>query len=181
MKAVIRQVQSPIGKITLAASANGLIMCSTGVAAEDLMGQLMKKGVTFSSDISDAAALEILNKAAKALDNYFRGELSSLLSVPLDPIGTEFQLQIWRELLNIRGSELASYKEVAKSVSNEDAVRAVGTACGSNPLHLFIPCHRVVSISGNLTGYKGGLDKKKWLVDFERSVAEDGRESSAFA
>jgi methylated-DNA-[protein]-cysteine S-methyltransferase len=87
---------------------------------------------------------------------------------PLDPIGTEFQKAVWRELLKIPCGETRSYLQIAKAIGRPTATRAVGAANGANPIALVIPCHRVIGSSGKLTGYGGGLEMKARLLDFEQ-------------
>lgn len=82
--------------------------------------------------------------------------------------GTEFQLSVWRELLKIPYGETRTYKEIAAAVGNSKAARAVGTSLNKNPLHIIIPCHRVIGTDGSLTGYAGGLGIKEKLLDTER-------------
>ncbi len=85
-------------------------------------------------------------------------------------IGTEFQQQVWKQLLSIPFGQLRTYGDIANQVGRPAAVRAVGTAIGDNPLSILVPCHRVIGASGALTGYAGGLDAKRWLLNHERSA-----------
>ena len=98
---------------------------------------------------------------------YFRGELDTF-ETPLHLTGTDFQKLVWEALRRIPYGETRSYADLAKSIGNEKAVRAVAGSNASNGLALIVPCHRVINKSGNLGGYAGGLDKKEWLLDHER-------------
>ncbi len=86
-------------------------------------------------------------------------------------IGTEFQRKIWNELLKIPYGKSITYKELAIRIGNEKATRAVGNANGKNPLSIIIPCHRVIGSNGLLVGYGGGLERKKWLLEFENKIS----------
>ena len=110
----------------------------------------------------------VLQQAADELARYFSGNLRTF-TVPLVPTGTPFQESVWQALLAIPYGATWSYSAIAERVGRPSAVRAVGTAIGRNPLGIFIPCHRVVGKDGSLTGYAGGLDKKRILLDLEQN------------
>jgi methylated-DNA-[protein]-cysteine S-methyltransferase len=107
----------------------------------------------------------------RQLRAYFRGELKNF-DVPLEMKGTEFQLSVWRELLKIPYGETASYLEIARRIGNEKAVRAVGLANGQNPIPIIVPCHRVIGSDGSLTGFGGGMENKKKLLELERGQGQ---------
>jgi AraC family transcriptional regulator of adaptative response/methylated-DNA-[protein]-cysteine methyltransferase len=111
---------------------------------------------------------EHLRRLEYELAEYFAGARREF-SVPLEYPGTEFQRRVWDELLQIPYGETRSYEQLARSVGNPRAVRAVGRANGLNRIAIVIPCHRVVNKSGQLGGYGGGLRRKEWLLDLERS------------
>jgi methylated-DNA-[protein]-cysteine S-methyltransferase len=111
----------------------------------------------------DDAALE---PAARQLAAYFAGERTSF-DMPLDLHGTEFQRRVWQALLAIPFGETTSYGEIARRIGAPSAVRAVGGAVGRNPISIVVPCHRVVGSNGSLTGFGGGLDRKRWLLSHE--------------
>lgn len=110
---------------------------------------------------------ELLRDAGKQLQAYLSGALKEF-SLPLAPAGTEFMLRVWASLLSIPYGETRTYKEVARSIGNEKACRAVGLANNRNPISIFIPCHRVIGANGSLVGYGGGLDIKEHLLKLER-------------
>ncbi len=110
-----------------------------------------------------------LRAARSQLRAYFADELKSF-DMPLNPQGTEFQIRVWNELLNIPFGETISYGELAQRIGQPNASRAVGLANGRNPISIVVPCHRVVGSNGKLTGYGGGLPRKRWLLDHERGV-----------
>ena len=105
---------------------------------------------------------------AEQFDAYFAGELQAF-SLPLSLTGTPFQQQVWHSLATIAYGETISYGEQALRLGKARAVRAVGAANGRNPLPIVLPCHRVIGKSGQLTGYAGGLIRKRWLLDFEKA------------
>ena len=100
------------------------------------------------------------------LDEYFAGNRQEF-DLPLHPRGHSFQRRVWQALLEIPYGETTSYGKVAVSIGHPDASRAVGLANGQNPIPIIIPCHRVIGANGSLTGYGGGLDAKRWLLDHE--------------
>jgi methylated-DNA-[protein]-cysteine S-methyltransferase len=108
--------------------------------------------------------------AARQLDEYFNGTRRSF-ELAFVPTGTPFQLAVWQALQGIDYGTTASYRDVATTVGNPKATRAVGLANNRNPIALFIPCHRVIGANGSLTGYGGGLEMKSWLLAHERDVA----------
>jgi len=112
---------------------------------------------------SDGAALRA---AVQELEEYFGGRRRAF-TVPLAPVGTAFQQRVWRALQAIPFGEVRSYGEVARSLGQPAAARAVGGACGGNPIALFIPCHRVIRSDGRLGGFGCGLERKRWLLRHE--------------
>ena len=112
----------------------------------------------------------ILEEAAQQLSKYFEGTLREF-SIPLDLTGTEFQTRAWRALQNIPYGATRSYGEQAKYLQSPNAARAVGAANGQNPIWMVLPCHRIIGAGGDLTGYAGGFERKRWLLDWERQNA----------
>ncbi|MES2032682.1 MAG: methylated-DNA--[protein]-cysteine S-methyltransferase [Pseudomonadota bacterium] len=102
------------------------------------------------------------------LDAYFAGEIEALTRVPWRLVGTDFQQSVWRALVEIPAGTTTSYGALALKLGRPAAVRAVGAANGANPVGVVIPCHRVIGADGSLTGYGGGLERKRWLLDHER-------------
>jgi methylated-DNA-[protein]-cysteine S-methyltransferase len=107
-----------------------------------------------------------LNEAVLQLEAYFKGGLKEF-NLKLNPEGTPFQKKVWEGLQEIPYGETRSYLELSKNLGDVKAIRAVAAANGKNPLWIVIPCHRVIGSDGSLTGYAGGLWRKKWLLDFE--------------
>jgi methylated-DNA-[protein]-cysteine S-methyltransferase len=101
------------------------------------------------------------------MDAYFAGEMAALGRVPWTVVGTDFQKTVWRALLDIPAGTTTTYGALAARIGRPAAVRAVGLANGANPVGLVIPCHRVIGADGSLTGYGGGLERKRWLLAHE--------------
>jgi methylated-DNA-[protein]-cysteine S-methyltransferase len=115
-----------------------------------------------------------LRDAVRELRAYFAGELREF-SLPLAPVGTAFQLDVWNALRAIPYGETTSYGDLAERIGRPKAVRAVGAANGANPLPIVVPCHRVIGSNGNLTGFGGGLPLKSALLALERGVRDGQR------
>jgi methylated-DNA-[protein]-cysteine S-methyltransferase len=157
-EAVLRtRITSPIGWLRLTSNGTGLTHLS--IADDDETG---------GADVpADADA--VLSAAREQLDAYFDTRLTRF-DLPLAPRGTDFQLRVWECLRAIPFGETISYAELARRVDNPKAVRAVGAANGRNPLMIVVPCHRVISADGSLTGFGGGLERKQWLLEHEKRV-----------
>ncbi len=153
-----RVVESPIGRIHLYANEYGLVGLYTDTHRDPL-----------PTNKVDGEEDKILNQAAEELVEYFEGKRREF-TVPVDPQGTKFQRSVWLELQRIPCGETITYGALAKRLGDPLLTRAVGTANGQNPVSIIIPCHRVIGANGHLTGYAGGLEIKRWLIDHE---AED--------
>ena len=147
-------MSSPVGKLTLVASKNGLV-------AIDLRNNA-KQVVT----AKDASAQSTLLKTKKQLEQYFAGKRTSF-DVALDLVGTEFQVKAWRALCRIPFGKTITYGQQASNIKKPKAFRAVGSANGKNPIPIIVPCHRVVASDGSLGGYSLGLKMKKQLLALE--------------
>ncbi len=111
---------------------------------------------------------EPFRRVKRQLTEYFSGERKAF-DLPLEPAGTPFQLSVLAALQEIPYGETRSYRDIAERIGNPKAVRAVGSANGNNPIALIIPCHRVIGANGSLTGFGGGLESKRYLLDLELS------------
>ena len=147
----ITYLQTPIGQIKITANDKAV----TSV-------HFVKKGEKVKSGKPNT----VTRQCKKQLKEYFAGRRKKF-ELPLELEGTEFQKQVWTELLNIPFGKTASYGEIAKRIKNEKAVRAVGGANNKNKIAIVIPCHRVIGADGNLTGYAGGMWRKEWLLKHE--------------
>jgi methylated-DNA-[protein]-cysteine S-methyltransferase len=156
------EVPSPIGPLTLVAEHGKL----TGLYM-DVQAHRPEAGLLGAP--GDPAA-EPFASAAEQLGQYFAGRLRSF-DLPLAPAGTEFQRRVWSALQAIPYGQTWSYGQLARQLGNASASRAVGLANGRNPIALVIPCHRVIGSDGSLTGYGGGLDRKRYLLQLETGAS----------
>ena len=113
---------------------------------------------------------EARSGAHRALERYFTGDVGSIDALAVQPPGTPFQCAVWRALRDIPAGETSTYGALAHRLGRPTAARAVGAANGANPLSVVVPCHRLVGADGALTGYAGGLARKRWLLDHERNA-----------
>ena len=153
--------QSPFGVLEIEASDDGISAIRWPSTADD--NQLDPPITTSSSGRSDSPLLET---AQTHLDEYFQGARKDF-ELPLSLTGTPFQRLVWHALKGIPYGTTTSYQAIANAIDRPRAVRAVGGAIGSNPIPLIIPCHRVIGAGGKLTGFSGGLDRKRWLLNRE--------------
>ena len=161
----ITYYNSPIGDILLASKNDKLI----GLWIENQKYYLSG----FKEELKEVDNNKILNKAKKWLDRYFDGEKPNINELELEPIGSDFRKSVWRILCNIPYGEVITYNDIAKEIAKEKGIKqmsaqAVGGAVGHNPISIIIPCHRVVGSNGSLTGYAGGVKKKKYLLEHEK-------------
>ena len=115
---------------------------------------------------------EIFNEVISQLQDYFDGKRKEF-TFAINPIGSEFQKKVWQELLQIPFGKTCSYLDLSKKLGDVKAIRAVAAANGKNPLWIVIPCHRVIGSDGSLTGYAGGLWRKKWLLEHENPTQQE--------
>lgn len=120
----------------------------------------------FVEDFKPRKPSKLTDKAKLQLLEYFEDSRTKF-DLPHKAEGTEFQLAVWRQLSQIQYGDTCSYADIARSIANPNAVRAVGTANGKNPLTIIVPCHRVIAASGKLSGYAGGVGRKAWLLAHE--------------
>ena len=151
-----RTIASPVGQLTLAGN-NGRLMYLRMV---DQTYEPSRDGWA----LDDSAFPD----AVEQLEAYFAGDRTEF-DLQLDMIGTAFQRRVWAALLTIPFGETRSYGEIARQIGAPAAFRAVGLANGHNPIGIIVPCHRVIGANGNLTGYGGGLDRKRALLEMEKS------------
>ena len=158
-------VACPMGHLLIAATDKGIcsvkLSSSTSELEEDLLAE-------FPSDNHQAGGGHLAIWTAEIL-SYLDGEKTGL-NLPVDIQATDFQQQVWEILRSIPYGETRTYQQVAQMLGKDDATRAVGTACGANPVALVIPCHRVLRKDGGLGGYKWGLERKKSLLDMEQTI-----------
>lgn len=147
----IEYLHSPIGWLKI--SANEQALCA----------------IDFADSPASNTGNALTRQTVSQLKEYFAGQRQQF-SIPLAASGTPFQQQVWRALTQIVFGQTASYLDIAQAIDNPKAVRAVGAANGRNPIPIIVPCHRVIGRNGKLTGFTGGLDKKKWLLQHEQAA-----------
>jgi len=146
------EYESPFGNIIIESDGNTI----TGLKTEKNAKPIGKKEANTLTDIT-----------AMQLKEYFTGKRKKF-DIPLNPQGTDFQRSVWKALQEIPYGKTRSYKQIAKAIGNPKACRAVGMANNKNPIWILIPCHRVIGTDGALTGYGGGLEMKKRLLNIEK-------------
>ncbi len=163
------EIDSPLGLIQLGATNKGLCLLEFGnqKRIENHFNQFNKYwNVELVNQKSD-----IISKTEKELLAYFKGDLKQF-NIPVEMIGTDFQLKVWNELLNIPFGTIRTYKQQAIAVGDLKAIRAVATANGQNRISIIIPCHRVIGSDGSLTGYGGELWRKQKLIELESNQTQ---------
>lgn len=162
MRIDIATIDSPIGKLTAAAHGPRVCLVHFGPATSAVRSILR-------AWYPDAELVEHGNPggAVGVLDRYFGGDLESLDELEVELNGTSFQRNVWLALRSVKAGLTMSYAQLAKRVGTPAAVRAVGAANGANPVAVVLPCHRIIGSNGSLTGYGGGLHRKRWLLNHE--------------
>ena len=149
-------LDSPLGSLLLQGDADGI----------------QKLGVVEDPQDPSAEIPAELQSAAQQIHEYFQGQRSSF-DLKLNPQGTSFQKQVWTQLAEIPFGKTATYMDMAKRLGDPKSIRAAASANGKNPIMIIIPCHRVIGSDGSLTGYAGGLWRKKWLLEHESPVRQE--------
>lgn len=155
---------TPLGAVTGAWHRGKLVALAFSDHWPKVERHLRRRFGAFTVAVGDTAPLQAI------LDAYFAGDLAALDAVAVDPGGTDFQSAVWRSLRTVRTGGTTTYSALARQVGSPSAVRAVGAANGANPIWLVIPCHRAIGADGSLTGYAGGLERKRWLLQHEGAL-----------
>ena len=163
-------IDSPIGKLAIAADQKGAMR----MLSFDGDGERWRKDFARRFPGANLVARRDPFGHASALKAYFAGDMNVLDKIPVVFAGTSFQNKVWKALRRIPVGQTLSYGALAKKIGEPKAMRAVGLANGSNPIAVIVPCHRVIGSDGSLTGFGGGLPRKKWLLEHEakHSVAK---------
>lgn len=167
----IRKYSSPCGELVLGACENRLCLCDWLVEnrrerIDRRLKRMLRAEIVEQEPGADA---EVLDAAEAQLDEYFRGERVAF-TIPLWFAGTDFQKQVWEELLSIPYGTTISYGELARRIGRPASVRAVANANGANAISLFVPCHRVIGSDGTPAGYAGGIPAKHHLLSLEKGA-----------
>ncbi len=158
-------IDSPVGPLTLVATETSL---RAVLWADDRPDRV--PAAIGAEPLDPSGSHEVLAAATRQLGEYFDGTRTAF-DLPLDAVGTEFQHEAWAALCEIPFAETVTYGEQATTMGDPKRARAVGAANGRNPISIIVPCPRVVGADGSLTGFAGGVDAKRWLLDHERRVA----------
>ncbi len=159
------EVPSPLGPLWLAFAGPTLLHLDFADNAARIERLFARR---FPARVLASAALPL--PLGRALESYFAGEVGALRDVPCQTGGSVFQRDVWRLLRTVPAGETSTYGALAKQVQRPGASRAVGAAVGANPISIVVPCHRIVGANGRLTGYAGGLDRKRWLLAHENAA-----------
>ncbi len=159
----VQYMNSPCGELVLAEFNSKLCMCDWARSPRhpNHLHKLLANGEIINE------CTPFLETVKSLLEQYFQGE-KVIFDIPLNPIGTDFQKEVWKILTEIPVHETRTYGEIARLVHRPSSIRAVANAIGSNPLSIIIPCHRVIGKNGRLTGYAGGIAAKKFLLELEK-------------
>jgi methylated-DNA-[protein]-cysteine S-methyltransferase len=155
-------IDSPIGELTVAAHESKVCLVHFG-----RVNNYVQTALATWYPHARVDSGEDPGGVVSVLARYFAGDLASLDEVDVELHGTSFQQRVWLALRTVTPGTTASYAELAGRVGAPAAVRAVGAANGANPVAVVLPCHRIIGSNGSLTGYGGGLDRKRWLLDHE--------------
>jgi methylated-DNA-[protein]-cysteine S-methyltransferase len=165
LKLFFDHTDTPIGEFIVVADCDGNLRATAWTDHEEGMRRQLRQqygetGFTLEPARDPSGLMT-------AIDAYFAGELAAIDSLPVETVGTPFQRAVWGALRTVPCGTTASYAGIAKQIGRPAAVRAVGLANGSNPIGVVVPCHRVIGSNGSLTGYGGGLERKRWLLKHE--------------
>ena len=154
--------------------SNQEAFCKTPIGTAKIVGN--EQGISAVSVLNEEIETSLnipnsLKNCIQQLDEYFKGTRTEF-NLKLNPKGTEFQLKVWQELATIPFGKTRTYLEQAKQLGDVKAIRAVASANGKNPIWIIIPCHRIISSNGSMTGYAGGIWRKKWLLQHENALKQ---------
>ena len=152
--------KTPLGTAKIVGDENGIQSVS-----------VLDEGFSTAIEETSMKTPDCLQECVTQLDQYFSGKRIDF-DLKLNPQGTDFQKKVWNELLNIPFNKTRTYLEQSKALGDVKAIRAVASANGKNPIWIIIPCHRVIGSDGSLTGYAGGIWRKKWLLAHENPVKQ---------
>ncbi|HZQ52487.1 MAG TPA: methylated-DNA--[protein]-cysteine S-methyltransferase [Bryobacteraceae bacterium] len=166
----MERISTPIGEALILADVDGHLRAFDWTEHEERMRRLLQ--LQYGEARFRLRPAQNPNGLANAIERYFAGELRAIDSLPVQTAGTPFQQKVWRALRRVPCGATISYATLAQRIGQPTAVRAVGLANGSNPVGVVVPCHRVIGSNGSLTGYGGGIERKRWLLEHERKFGE---------
>jgi len=168
---LIDRINTPIGELLIVADYEGNLRAADWTDHEVRMRRLLR--LHYGEDKFRLEPTRNPNGLTSAISAYFAGELGAIDSLPVQTAGTVFQNEVWSALRKIPCGTTVSYARLAERIGRPTAIRAVGLANGANPVGVIVPCHRVIGSNGSLTGYGGGIERKRWLLEHEGKRAND--------
>ena len=165
LRLLIDKLDTPIGELAIVADHQGNLRALDWTDHDESMRRLLRLHYGAGGFVLEPARDP--GGLARALRAYFAGDLSAIDHLPVQTGGTPFQRAVWRALRDIPCGTTVSYGALARRIGRAEAVRAVGLANGANPVGIVVPCHRVIGSGGALTGYGGGIERKRWLLAHE--------------
>jgi methylated-DNA-[protein]-cysteine S-methyltransferase len=168
LQVLLDRIETPIGEMLLGADRNGNLRAVDWTDHEDRMIRLLQ--LHYGNGGFEIKPARNPHGLTEAMRRYFSGDLGVIDKLPVATAGTSFQRDVWRALRTIRCGEPISYTQLAERIGKPKAVRAVGLANGANPVGVVVPCHRVIGTNGSLTGYGGGIERKRWLLEHEARI-----------
>jgi len=164
----VDRIDTQIGKMLVVSDRDGNLRAVDWTEYEARMRRLLR--LHYGDNGFLVKPTQNSNDLTDAINRYFAGELGAIDDLPVKTGGTPFQRQVWRALRRIRCGTTVSYAQLAERIGRPTAVRAVGLANGANPVGVVVPCHRVIGSDGSLTGYGGGIERKRWLLEHEQQA-----------
>lgn len=171
LRLLVDRLKTPIGALVIVADEEGRLRATDWTDYEDRMSLLMRR--QYGPERGGLTEARNPGGLTDAMARYFEGELEAIDDLPVKTGGTDFQNSVWRALRDIPCGETISYGTLARRIGRPAAVRAVGLANGANPVGIVVPCHRVIGSDGSLTGYGGGMERKRWLLTHEGCLRAD--------
>lgn len=168
LRLLIDRTNTPIGELVIVSDREGRLRAIDWTDHEARLLRLLR--LHYGEDGFTLEPKRNPGGLTAAMTAYFQGNLSAINGLPVETGGTPFQRAVWTALRDIPCGQTVSYSELARRIARPSAVRAVGLANGANPVGIVVPCHRVVGANGTLTGYGGGLERKRWLLAHEAHI-----------
>ena len=165
LELLIDRIDTPIGELIIVADNDENLRVIDWTDHETRMHNFLR--LHYGKDGFKLTAARNPSGLSHAISNYFAGDLTAIDNLPVKTNGTPFQREVWHALRKITCGAAVSYAKLAELIGRPTAVRAVGLANGSNPIGIVVPCHRVIGSNGSLTGYGGGMERKRWLLEHE--------------
>jgi methylated-DNA-[protein]-cysteine S-methyltransferase len=165
---LVERITTPTGPMSIVTQPDGILCAVEWEDNDTRMHRLLARYRGAGFELREASHA---STAGQALAAYFDGDFEAIEDLPVAPMGTHFQREVWTGLRSIPVGTAISYKTLAERIGRPKAVRAVGLANGANPVSIIVPCHRVIGADASLTGYGGGLERKRWLLAHEQAAS----------